>query len=234
MIGTIRHVWNRLRQIFFHAKTDRMSTRRSRRMVRSPFKICRGLVLSDTFKRTFYGFNSNYKVVRYLRVILAARSTAGKLSWSIVITSRALRACGSPRQQRIPTPASTQFIRGTVCSLVASLGTPPSTSFTPLRRVLPEHSGFPQLIFTGGPAKTSRAAKSEGAALLRTTWLGQRNRQSSPSGSQHSADMDYLSKVPYRSVSRESKYSELKKAGAPRLFCVESGSKSGQERVRIH
>ena len=57
------------RQIFFHAfKTDRdvnleSQLRDGQITVRD---FIRGLVLSDTFKRSFYGFNSNYKVVRHL------------------------------------------------------------------------------------------------------------------------------------------------------------------------
>ncbi len=51
----------------------------------------RGLCLSDTFTRTFYGFNSNYKVVRHLVERLLGRKTSGKgeeLSWSIVIATK--------------------------------------------------------------------------------------------------------------------------------------------------
>ena len=40
----------------------------------------RGLCLSDTFTRTFYGFNSNYKVVRHLVERLLGRKTSGKAS----------------------------------------------------------------------------------------------------------------------------------------------------------
>ena len=57
------------RQIFFHAfKSDRdrfleSQLRNGQITVRD---FIRGLCLSDTFTRTFYGFNSNYKVVRHL------------------------------------------------------------------------------------------------------------------------------------------------------------------------
>ena len=57
------------RQIYFHAfKTDRdvnleSQLRDGQITVRD---FVRGLCLSDTFKRSFYGMNSNYKVVRHL------------------------------------------------------------------------------------------------------------------------------------------------------------------------
>ena len=57
------------RQIYFHAfQTDRdvnleSQLRDGQITVRD---FVRGLCLSDTFKRSFYGMNSNYKVVRHL------------------------------------------------------------------------------------------------------------------------------------------------------------------------
>ena len=82
------------RQIFFHAfKSDRdrfleSQLRNGQITVRD---FIRGLCLSDTFTRTFYGFNSNYKVVRHLVERLLGRKTSGKgeeLSWSIVIATK--------------------------------------------------------------------------------------------------------------------------------------------------
>lgn len=84
------------RQIFFHAfKTDRDVNLESQLKdgqitVRD---FIRGLALSDTFKRTFYGFNSNYKVVRHLCERILGRKVNGKgeeLSWSIVIATKGL------------------------------------------------------------------------------------------------------------------------------------------------
>ena len=57
------------RQIYFHAfKSDRdvnleSQLKNGQITVRD---FVRGLCLSDTFKRSFYGMNSNYKVVRHL------------------------------------------------------------------------------------------------------------------------------------------------------------------------
>ena len=68
------------RQIFFHAfKSDRdrfleSQLRNGQITVRD---FIRGLCLSDTFTRTFYGFNSNYKVVRHLVERLLGRKTSG-------------------------------------------------------------------------------------------------------------------------------------------------------------
>ena len=84
------------RQIYFHAfKSDRDANLESQLKdgqitVRD---FIRGLLLSDTFKRSFYGFNSNYKVVRHLTERILGRKVNGKgeeLSWSIVIATRGL------------------------------------------------------------------------------------------------------------------------------------------------
>ena len=85
------------RQIFFHAfKTDRDVNLESQLKdgqitVRD---FIRGLTLSETFQRTFYGFNSNYKVVRHLCERILGRKVNGKgeeLSWSIVIATKGLQ-----------------------------------------------------------------------------------------------------------------------------------------------
>merc|ERR1712100_355834 len=81
------------RQIYFHAfKTDRdvnleSQLRDGQITVRD---FVRGLCLSDTFKRSFYGMNSNYKVVRHLVERLLGRKSnkSEEISWSIVIATK--------------------------------------------------------------------------------------------------------------------------------------------------
>merc|ERR1739841_321746 len=81
------------RQIFFHAfKSDRETflesqLRNGQITVRD---FIRGLCLSDTFKRSFYGMNSNYKVVRHLVERLLGRKSnkSEEISWSIVIATK--------------------------------------------------------------------------------------------------------------------------------------------------
>ena len=82
------------RQIFFHAfKSDREifleSQLRSGQITVRDF--IRGLCLSDTFKRSFFNLNSNYKVVRHLVEKVLGRKTHGKseeIAWSIVIATK--------------------------------------------------------------------------------------------------------------------------------------------------
>ena len=86
------------RQIFFHAfKSDREpfleSQLRSGQITVRDF--IRGLLLSDTYKRTFYGFNSNYRFVEQCVQRILGRDVHGeaeKISWSIIVASKGLEA----------------------------------------------------------------------------------------------------------------------------------------------
>ncbi len=86
------------RQIFFHAfKSDREpfleSQLRSGQITVRDF--IRGLLLSDTYKRTFYGFNSNYRFVEQCVQRVLGRdvySEQEKIAWSIVVGSKGLEA----------------------------------------------------------------------------------------------------------------------------------------------
>ncbi len=84
------------RQIFFHAfKSDRepfleSQLRNGQITVRD---FIRGLLLSDTFKRTFYGFNSNYRFIEHCVQRVLGRdvySEREKLAWSIVVASKGI------------------------------------------------------------------------------------------------------------------------------------------------
>ena len=203
------------RQIFFHAfKSDRdrfleSQLRNGQITVRD---FIRGLCLSDTFTRTFYGFNSNYKVVRHLVERLLGRKTSGKgeeLSWSIVIATKGVAGMVDALLD------SEEYLDNFGYDIVPyqrhrvlpgrDLGDTPFNITTPrydeyYRNIL----GFPQLVFTGGPAKRlpERAKiKKGGSPQDYMAWVSEigNPRRVGPSTS---ADMDYLTKVPYRSISR--------------------------------
>ena len=203
------------RQIFFHAfKTDRDVNLESQLKdgqitVRD---FIRGLVLSDTFKRTFYGFNSNYKVVRHLCECILGRKVNGKgeeLSWSIVIASKGLEGLVDVLMD------SAEYLDAFGYDTVPyqrnrvlpgrDLGETPFNITTPrydeyYRGIL----GFPQIVFMGGPGKQIPARakiKRGGSPSDYMAWVAEvaNARGASPSTS---ADMDYMSKVPYRSIGR--------------------------------
>ncbi len=203
------------RQIFFHAfKSDRDSflesqLRDGQITVRD---FIRGLCLSDTFKRTFYGFNSNYKVVRHLVQKILGRKTHGRseeISWSIVIATKGLEGLvdvllDSPEYLDAFGYDTVPYQRNRVLP-GRDLGDTPFNITTPrydeyYRGIL----GFPQIVFTGGPAKKvpSRAkVRKGGSPQDYLAWVADLSgpRGVSPSGG---ADMDYMSKVPYRSIGR--------------------------------
>merc|ERR1712100_348724 len=151
------------RQIYFHAfKTDRdvnleSQLRDGQITVRD---FVRGLCLSDTFKRSFYGMNSNYKVVRHLVERLLGRKSnkSEEISWSIVIATKGVEGLVDLLLD------SQEYLDAFGYDTVPSqrnrvlpgreLGDTPFNITTPrydeyYRGIL----GFPQLIFTGGPAK---------------------------------------------------------------------------------
>ena len=202
------------RQIFFHAfQTDRdvnleSQLREGQITVRD---FIRGLVLSDTFKRTFYGFNSNYKVVRHLVERLLGRKVNGKgeeLSWSIVIASKGLEGLVDvllDSQEYLDAFGydTVPFQRNRVLP-GRELGDTPFNVSTPrydeyYRGVL----GFPQIIFTGPTKKLPERAtiKKGGSPSDYLDWV-----KSVSVGVLRSAtantDADYMSRVPYRSISR--------------------------------
>ena len=203
------------RQVFFHAfKSDRDSflesqLRDGQITVRD---FIRGLTLSDTFTRTFYGFNSNYKVVRHLCERILGRKVNGKgeeLSWSIVIATKGLQGLVDvlmDSQEYLDTFGydTVPYQRNRVLP-GRELGETPFNITTPrydeyYRGIF----GFPQIVYTGGPAKKVPARariKKGGSPADYLSWVSEIGsvRGVSPSGS---ADMDYMSRVPYRSIGR--------------------------------
>ena len=203
------------RQIFFHAfKSDRDVNLESQLKdgqitVRD---FIRGLTLSDTFKRTFYGFNSNYKVVRHLCERILGRKVNGKgeeLSWSIVIATKGLQGLIDvlmDSQEYLDTFGydTVPYQRNRVLP-GRELGETPFNITTPrydeyYRGIL----GFPQIMYTGGAAKRVPARakiKKGGSPADFMDWVKDIPNPRM-SGGTTSSDMDYMARVPYRSIGR--------------------------------
>ena len=201
------------RQIYFHAfKSDRDVNLESQLKdgqitVRD---FIRGLVLSDTFKRSFYGMNSNYKVVRHLVEKLLGRKTnkSEEIAWSIVIATKGVEGMvdallDSEEYLNAFGYDTVPYQRNRVLP-GRELGETPFNITTPrydeyYRSIL----GFPQVVYTGiAKALPPRAKRIRGGFPEDyLPWVRGLSRATgaSPSGS---ADIDYLSKVPYRSVGR--------------------------------
>ena len=172
----------------------------------------RGLTLSETFQRTFYGFNSNYKVVRHLCERILGRKVNGKgeeLSWSIVIATKGLQGLVDvllDSQEYLDAFGydTVPFQRNRVLP-GRELGDTPFNITTP--RYDEYYRGilcFPQIVFSGGPAKKVPArakVKKGGSPADYLAWVSEigNPRGVSPSSS---ADMDYMAKVPFRSIGR--------------------------------
>ena len=203
------------RQIFFHAfKSDRdrfleSQLRNGQITVRD---FIRGLCLSDNFKRTFYGFNSNYKVVRHLVEKILGRKTSGKseeIAWSIVIATKGV--AGMVDELLNSAEYLDNFGYDTVPYQRNRVLPGRDLGDTPFNITTPRYDeyyrgilGFPQIVYAGGPAKKvpARAKRMRGGFPQDyLPWVAEmaNARGSAPSGS---ADMDYMSKVPYRSIGR--------------------------------
>jgi len=202
------------RQIFFHAfKVDRDRTlesqlRDGQLTVRD---FIRSLCLSDTFTRSFYNLNSNYKVARHLVEKLLGRQTYGKseeIAWSAVLMTRGVKGMvddilDSEEYLEVFGYDTVPYHRNRVVGS-REVGETPFNITSPrygsyYRGIL----GFPQIVFTGRPSTLpERARQRRGGfpedylpwvrslpALRRSPILG-------------NSSMDYLSKVPYRSVGR--------------------------------
>ena len=202
------------RQIFFHAfKTDRepfleSQLRDGQITVRD---FIRGLCLSETFQRSFYNLNSNYKVVRHLVEKVLGRKTHGQseeISWSIVLATKGVRGMVDAlldSQEYLDSFGydTVPYQRNRVLP-GRELGETPFNVTTPrydeyYRGIF----GFPQIVYTGtAKALPARAkVKRGGAPADYMAWVGSlaNARGMSPSSS---PDMDYMAKVPYRSVGR--------------------------------
>ena len=202
------------RQIYFHAfKSDRdaflESQLRSGQITVRDF--VRNLCLSDTFKRSFYGMNSNYKAVRHLVEKLLGRKSnkSEEIAWSIVIATKGVEGLVDvllDSQEYLDA-----FGYDTVPSQRNRVLPGRELGDTPFNITSPRYDeyyrgilGFPQVVYAGGPSKKlpARAKITRGGAPADyLPWVaGIANaRGGAPSTN---AEMDYLSKVPYRSIGR--------------------------------
>ena len=200
------------RQIFFYAfKTDRETflesqLRNGQITVRD---FIRGLCLSDTFRRSFYRMNSNYKVVRHLVEKLLGRKTHGRseeIAWSIVIATKGVEGMVDALLD------SEEYLAAFGYDTVPchrnrvlpgrDLGETPFNITSPrfdeyYRSIL----GFPQIVFTGqAKSLPARAKLKRGGApndYLPWVYSLPAARGVAASGN---AEIDYLSKVPYRRI----------------------------------
>ena len=202
------------RQIFFHAfKTDRDVNLESQLKdgqitVRD---FIRGLVLSDTFKRTFYGFNSNYKVVRHLVEKVLGRKTSGKseeIAWSIVIATKGV--AGMVDDLLDSAEYLDNFGYNTVPYQRHRVLPGRELGDTPFNITSPRYDeyhrdilGFPQIVYTGEVKRIPERARITrgGNPADYMSWLNELPAMRATQA-KASAGGDYLAKVPYRSVGR--------------------------------
>ena len=202
------------RQIFFNAfETDRepfleSQLRDGQITVRD---FIRGLCLSETFQRSFYNLNSNYKVVRHLVEKVLGRKTHGQseeISWSIVLATKGVR--GMVDALLDSEEYLDSFGYDTVPYQRNRVLPGRELGETPFNVTTPRYDeyyrgifGFPQIVYTGTPKALPARAKVKrgGAPADYMAWVGSlaNARGASPSSS---PDMDYMAKVPYRSVGR--------------------------------
>lgn len=200
------------RQIFFHAfKSDRETflesqLRNGQITVRD---FVRGLLLSNTYRRSFYNLNSNYRFVAQTVERVLGRKSHGQqeeIAWSIVIATKGLEGFVDalleseeylesfgydilPYQRRRILPGRDRGEQPTNIEL------PRYDAYH--RNIL----GFPKMVWNGAiktvPKRRPVAPgnPSDYLDMARSVTVGPR-----PGGSVALESMDYLSKVPYRRV----------------------------------
>jgi phycobilisome rod-core linker protein len=203
------------KQIFFHAfQVDRdpfleSQLRNGQLTVR---EFIRALCLSDTFTRSFYNLNSNYRVVRHLVEKLLGRKTHGKseeIAWAAVLMTGGVEGMVDAilESQEYLDAFGFDTVPYQRNRVVGSreLGETPFNITTPrydayYRGIL----GFPQIVYSGAAARQlpPRAKQRRGGYPQDyMDWVRSMPamRGFSASGG---ADIDYLAKVPYRSLGR--------------------------------
>jgi phycobilisome rod-core linker protein len=202
------------RQIFFHAfKADReiyleSQLRNGQITVRD---FLRGLLLSNTYRSSFYDKNSNYRFVEQTVQRVLGRDVYGedeKIAWSIVVATKGLQGfvdaiLGSDEYLENFGDDILPFRRRRVLPGRAEGETPfniQSPRYDAYHRNI---LGFPKAVFSGGPAPSfARRQKPLGAGspsyfldMARSVSVGSRG-----AGAPAIEGMDYLSKIPYRKV----------------------------------
>ena len=203
------------RQIFFHAfKVDRDRTLESqlRDGQITLLDFIRSLCLSDTFTRSFYNLNSNYRVARHLVEKLLGRQVFGKaeeIAWSAVIMTRGIQGAVDDilnSQEYLDNFGydTVPYHRNRVVGS-RDLGETPFNITTPRyeayhRGVL----GFPQIVYTGTARSLPERARQRRGGYPEDylPWVRTLPATRTRGSSGGSANIDYLAKVPYRSVGR--------------------------------
>ena len=203
------------RQIFFHAfKVDRDRTLESQLRdgqitVRD---FIRSLCLSDTFTRSFYNLNSNYKVARHLVEKLLGRPVFGKgeeIAWSAVLMTRGVKGMvddildseeylNAFGYDTVPYHRNRVVGSRTVGETPFNLTSPRYDAY--YRSIL----GFPQIVYTGtAKAFPARAQQRRGGYPEDyLDWARSMPAMRGVGGASGSTSGDYLAKVPYRSIGR--------------------------------
>lgn len=203
------------RQIFFHAfKVDRDRTLESQLRdgqitVRD---FIRSLCLSDTFTRSFYNLNNNYKVARHLVEKLLGRPTHGKaeeIAWSAVLMTRGVRGMVDDildSQEYLDAFGydTVPYHRNRVVGS-REIGESPFNLTSPrydeyYRGIF----GFPQIVYTGTAKAFPQRAQQRRGGFPEDylPWVRTLPALRGVGSAQGNTGMDYLSKVPYRSISR--------------------------------
>ena len=202
------------RQIFFHAfKVDRdrfleSQLRNGQITVRD---FVRSLCLSDTFNRSFYNLNSNYKVVRHLVEKLLGRTTHGKseeIAWAAVIMTRGVKGMvddiiNSDEYLNAFGFDTVPYQRNRVVG-ARDLGETPFNITSPrydayYRKIF----GFPQVVYTGTQRQLPPRARQKRGGYPEDymPWVRSLPAMRTPAPAGEIAE-NFLAKVPYRSIGR--------------------------------
>jgi phycobilisome rod-core linker protein len=203
------------RQIFFHAfKVDRDRTLESQLRdgqitVRD---FIRSLCLSDTFTRSFYNLNNNYRVARHLVEKLLGRTTHGKseeIAWSAVLMTRGVRGMVDDilnSQEYLDAFGydTVPYHRNRVVGS-REVGETPFNITSPryeayYRGIL----GFPQIVYTGTakPLPVSAGQRRGGYPQDYLSWVRSLPALRGVGAPAGNTGMDYMARVPYRSIGR--------------------------------
>ena len=204
------------RQIFFHAfKVDRDRTLESQ--VRdgqiTVRDFIRSLCLSDTFTRSFYNLNSNYRVARHLVEKLLGRPVHGKseeIAWSAVLMTRGVKGMVDDildSQEYLDAFGydTVPYHRNRVVGSREAGETPFNLTSPRYESYYRGILGFPQIVYTGPTRSFPERAQQRRGGFPQDylPWVrtlpALRGVGSAAAGN---TGMDYLSKVPYRSIGR--------------------------------
>ena len=203
------------RQIFFHAfKVDRDAVLESQLRdgqitVRD---FIRSLCLSDTFTRSFYNLNSNYKVARHLVEKLLGRPVYGKaeeIAWSAVLMTRGVK--GMVDDILDSEEYLENFGYDTVPYHRNRVVGSREVGETPFNITSPRYDayyrgifGFPQIVFTGTARTFPERARQRRGGFPEDylPWVRTLPALRGVGGAAGNTSMDYLAKVPYRSIGR--------------------------------